>query len=210
MLKTSVCCAVFLLSLATASFAQDICDSVAGNIVANCGFEDNSGAVAPTDWTLTPASSGSLFFIGALPPYGAYSGSNAANFAAFEGLDDTISQTLPTLAGATYDLTFYLAHATSDSANDFSADWNGVSVYSLVNANQFPYTEVNIPDLVAIGSDTLSFAGSESVLWYDLDSVAVVETAAPVPEPSSLVLLFSVTVILGLAWRRRSRPQAAK
>ena len=183
----------------TAPAFGDVCDTTAGNIVLNCGFEANS-TVPPTDWTFTPAPSGSDFYIG--PP--AFSGVNAANFGAYGAFDDTISQTLPTAAGGIYDLQFYLQHESTNAQNDFSASFGGVPVFSLVDAPAFPYELINVPGLAATGPTTLSFSGLEVDAYYDLDSVSVTQTGSlATPEPSSVLLL--MTCLAGLTGIPRLR-----
>lgn len=154
------------------------------NLVQNGNFDANnpSSGTAPLDWTLTNASSGSDFFVGSGPAFGALSAPNSANFGAVGAYDDTLSQTLTTDPGATYILTFYLAHDSSNSANDFSAVWNGATVLSLVNSGYFDYTEYTY-NVTATGTSTvLAFSGREVPAWYDLDNVSVTAT----PEPGLL------------------------
>jgi hypothetical protein len=124
------------------------------NIVQNGDFDANTpaGGTAPLDWTFTPAASGSDFL--SVPGrFGAHSLTppNSANFGAIGVFDDTLSQSLPTVTGATYTLTYELAHADTDSANDFSASWNGAVIpgSALVNTAEFGYTLYTFCGLVA-------------------------------------------------------------
>jgi len=175
----------------------------ASNIVLNGNFDANSPAAqtAPVDWTLIPAASGSDFFVGAGPEYGAYSDPNSANFGAVGSLDDTLEQVLPTTPGQGYVLDFFLAHAETDEANDFSVYWNGTQVLSLVNEADFGYTEYTFNVTATSSFTTLEFVGREVPSWYDLDNVSV---TSAVPEPTSLLLLGSGLAGIGLAaWRRK-------
>jgi hypothetical protein len=54
--------------------------------------------------------------------------------------EDELSQVLATTAGQTYTLSFELAHAETDDQNDFSVQFGGSTVFSLVNAAEFGYT----------------------------------------------------------------------
>jgi hypothetical protein len=194
MRRLSIAVGLVLLFAAVPSFA-DVCGSVAGNLVMNCGFETGTTA----DWTFTPAPVGSDFYIGG----GAYSGNYAAWFGAVSYENDSLSQNLATVPGATYDLQFYLAHDETDSANQFLASWNGATEYDLFNVASFGYGLVDIPGLMATGTSTpLTFAGYEVPAWFILDDVSVVQTASPVPEPSSIFLLTTVVGLCAVRLRK--------
>ncbi len=186
---------VVALLFALPSFAGDICSSVSGNLVANCGFETGD----LTSWTFTPAASGSDFYVGG----GAYSGNYAAWFGAVGSTDDSISQTLSTAPG-TVDLQFYLMHDYTDTSNDFNVYWNGAPVYQLLNVASFAYTLVDIPNLAAVGNDTLQFSGREVPAWYALDSVSVVQTGSAVPEPSTVLLVLVGGALAGALKLKRA------
>jgi hypothetical protein len=171
------------------------------NIVLNGDFDANSPGIgtAPADWTLINAASGSDFFVGPGPVYGAFSPPNSANFGAVHSFDDTLEQTLSTIAGQSYSLTYELAHADSDAENDFSASWGGVTIpgSQLVNdITEFNYTEYSFIVTAASSSTVLAFAGREVPSWYELDNVVV----TPVPEPRYYAVLG--VVLVGLPARR--------
>jgi PEP-CTERM motif len=88
-------------------------------------------------------------------------------------LDDELSQVFSTTAGDTYTITFELAHDTTDDENDFSVEFGGSTIYSLVNADAFPYTLVTLTATATSSSTTLAFLGREVPGWYDLDDVSV-------------------------------------
>jgi hypothetical protein len=114
-----------------------------------------------------------------------------------------ISQVLPTVAGATYTLTFWLSHDSTNTANDFNVYWNGVSIFSLVNAPEFNWTEETFVVVATSSSTTLAFAGRENPAWYGLDNVSV--TPGGVPEPASLFLLGSGLLGIGGLARKRMK-----
>ncbi|MGA2724392.1 MAG: PEP-CTERM sorting domain-containing protein [Bryobacteraceae bacterium] len=181
MRKLAIAVGVVLLFVAVPSFA-DVCGSVAGNLVMNCGFETGGS----DDWTVTLAPLGSFIYVLPADPH---SGTYALWFGDTDNEDDSLSQNVATTPGATYDLQFWLRHDLTDSDNQFSASWNGVTEYYLFNAASFAYTLVNIPGLVATGTSTpLTFAGYEGPSEYILDDVSVVQT----PEPGSILLLMTV------------------
>jgi hypothetical protein len=162
-------------------------------LVTNGNFDADSppGQTAPMGWILTDAASGADFFVGPGPGFGAFSPTNSANFGAVGALDDTLSQTLSTVAGQSYTLTYELAHDSTNSANDFSVSWDGAVIpgSALVNAGSFGYTQFTFTVTASSASTVLAFSGRENPAWYDLDNVSVVEAASAVPEPSTLALL---------------------
>lgn len=135
-----------------------------------------------------------------MPTFGAFGGVNSANFGAVGTADDVLSQMLPTISGHTYVLDFELAHDNTNSANDFSASWNGSSVLSLVNVASFDYTEYTFSVVASGASTDLAFAGRENPAWYGLDNVSVVDVTTPEP---GFMLLLAVGLVSLYAFRRR-------
>ena len=94
----------------------------AAELVQNGGFETSTFS----SWTATPASSGSIFGVSTTNPH---TGIYAAYFGATGTQDDSISQTLATVAGQSYTFSFWLAHPYANSTpNDFTVSWNGTSL----------------------------------------------------------------------------------
>jgi hypothetical protein len=114
--------------------------------------------------------------------------------------DDTISQDITTVAGASYTFTFWLNHIDAGDPNDFNAYWNGTKVLGLVNTGSFDWTEYSLTETAAGTSTLIAFGGREVPSWYGLDDVSVVQ-ASTVPLPGAVVLLGSGLLPL-LGWRR--------
>ncbi len=144
------------------------CDAVAGNLVANCGFE--TGMITP-EWTW----GGDMSFTG-VDGASAHSGL-FGTFLGPVGTQGTFTQTLPTTAGGVYTLSFWLGH-DGGPGNNFSASWEGTTVYSHTTPEGFPYMQVTIDGLVASadGSD-LQFSFLQIPAYYHLDDITVVQTA---------------------------------
>lgn len=153
-----------------------------------------------TGWTVTPALVGSYFN---------FSGGQA-NFGALSSYDDEISQTISTVVGQTYQITFDLI--TSGGANnDFSAAFGGTTGYSEVNASH----SLQTISFFAVASSTqtlLAFFGRNGPSWDYLDNVSVslVNDVSAVPLPASAYLMLSALGVIGfLATRRGSKSTGA-
>lgn len=193
------------------TFLSEPAGATGTNIVVNGGFETGDF----TGWTESgdnparcfPAVSvedlGPTSFcppsVNTMPPH---SGQYAAffNYAPSVGVG-TISQTLSTTSGESYNLTFWVNTFTNPTTpNQLIVDWGGQQLFDLVNINtNNSYVEYS-SNVVAMGSNTiLEFIGTNTPSSTGLDDVSVV----PTPEPSSLILLcFGVIMALGLTQRK--------
>ncbi|HEX3897918.1 MAG TPA: InlB B-repeat-containing protein [Mycobacteriales bacterium] len=154
------------------------CDALGSdNLVQNCGFEQGvDGVGEPTDWTLTPAASGSFVRVGGIDP--PHSGASEMEFGAENGIDDTITQTLTTAqSGRTYHLSFWVACLGGD---DFTATIDDVagpntdqSVFTASSGCTSGYAEHSADFTAGATAPTLVFAGRDPKTWVDLDDVVV-------------------------------------
>lgn len=175
-----------------------ICDAIAGNIVTNCGFETGTFS----GWTLANTNATGV------ESFGFDEGPNSGNyFAALGnvGSDGSVSQTLSTVAGQTYDVSFWLAN-DGDLPNDFSASFGGTPLVSLSQAPAMPYTLYSFVETSSSGSTLLNFTERNDPGYWGLDDVSVVGAVAT-PEPSNLVLTGSGLLALAvlLVFRKRTR-----
>ena len=140
------------------------CETVSGNLALNCGFE--TGNFAP--WV----QSGDISFT-MVSARSAASGRFGAEFGP-TGTDGYITQNIVTVPGRTYSVSFLLRNA--GVPNRFSVAWNGVVVYSLDNAGDFPFMWVSIGGLAATSASTpLRFGFYNLPDWYFIDDIIVVD-----------------------------------
>jgi hypothetical protein len=168
------------------------------NIVNNPGFETGDF----TGWTVNDPSN--FTNVGSNPLF-AHSGNFHANLGA-QGLTGSLSQSLTTVAGTSYTLSFWLANDSATTPNSFAAFFNGVQVFALTNAAVFGYTQFTIAGLVATGSSTvLDFRYRHDADFFRLDDISV-DGASSVPETASTIWLALPTfAALGLVYSSRQR-----
>ena len=214
-----LCCLVFCLLIGVPQCRADniisLCDSNPANLVANCGFETGDF----TGWTLAgndvPTQLGNLYGVEGVDPVDGISpnsGDYQAYFADLVADSITLSQTVATVAGGEYEVSWYMAQDTapvSPYSNQFSASFGGVS---LVSASVVPvqgYTyysfEIDAPTSSSVLSLTMGNDLGE-FLVDDLDVFAVVAT----PEPATWTLALAGILACMLGRRRMTRRAALR
>lgn len=187
--------AMTLLVCAPAAFAQ--------NLLTNGSFQtgDFTGWTTGGNFEFTQVVSG---------PFYVYNGSQDADgfYATMGpvGSDGTLSQSFTTTSGASYTFSFWLA-AVGDDPSDFSAMWDGTTVYSATDPNTggaytlFSFTETGT------GHDTITFSFRDDPAYIALDNVSVTQSGGggTVPEPSSFLLMGSGVLGLAGVIRRKMR-----
>lgn len=178
----------------SAGLSTSICDSTAGNIVANCGFETGDF----TSWTLVDPNTFSFTAVEGVGDVDI--NPNSGSFFAGLGsspLDASLSQTLTTISGTPYTFSFWLA-SDGATSNDFTAQWNGTNVLALTDipSTTTPYTLYSFTETASSTSTVINFlASSAGYLALDDVSVVVDPPATGTPEPGNLV---SACMLLGL------------
>lgn len=183
---------VILLCLCPVAFAQEL--------VTNGGFETGDF----TGWT--PAGAG-LTVGNAQPAFGTFNADVAAN-----GVAKTLTQTLSTVVGQTYAISFFLRNGTSDASRAFAATWGGTPFVSLAPGaapvtgggpnNYLQFTSLQVATST---STVLGFGFINNASTWRFDQVSV--TAAPELDRSqAVVALTSLLTVLLVVLERRRRP----
>jgi len=160
------------------------------NLIVNGGFETGDF----TGWTVT----GTMQYFGVLP-MAARSGVYGAWFGDIEGIT-SISQTVATVPGVTYELSFWVANPIGN-VNYAELWWDGNLIDSVQNSEPFGWDQVSFLVTATTGSTEFKIGGNNPPGYWTLDDFSLVEA---VPEPSSLGLgALGVTFLAVLAIGRR-------
>jgi hypothetical protein len=183
-----------------------------GNLVLNGGFE--TGNYAP-QWTLAPGGPFDHVCQAGAPDGAAicvvHSGQYAMSFG-LDGATDSLSQNIPTVAGKSYVLSFFLANANplDQNVTTFQVFWDGVSVYSLPSPQPtFPYRQVTLNVTATTASTPLTFVAQQDPSQWFLDDVSLTPPplpAAPVPTLTQWSVVLMALLVAGVAvWQIRRR-----
>lgn len=198
-------------------FGSSLCAAVSPNLVTNCGFETGDF----TGWTIGGND---------LNPGGNYYGvdafdANSGNYGAYLSQDFidggtaplTLSQTLNTVAGQLYEVSFWVEQDSAPTlgyVHMFDAAWAGTTFLSLTPTVALPgtvgvFTEYSFAETATGNTTSLAFTIENDDNYWSLDDVSVSPVATSTPEPSTGLLggtaLGVVLVMLAREKRAASR-----
>ncbi len=179
--------------------------TLAQNLVADPGFEANNLSA----WVITTDSPDGASIDLDTKAIDAFSGVQCVYFAQSDYFDH-LTQTISTLAGQTYALTFMVSAnpdftPSSNAVQQFEVFWAGTQVYSRSDNSSQPYQQITVLDLTATGASTLlTFNGRNQPGAYYLDDISLTASGMTVvPETSTWVMAAAVAAWLGQGFVRR-------
>lgn len=172
------------------------------NLILNGSFETGNFA----DWAKSGANL--VYVVSATGttggvPYGPENGTYYAQFDAYVGSPATISQSIATTIGTSYDFSFWVS-SVGGTPNSLAANFGSVNVLTITNEPNTAYVEYNYAVTATSNLTTISFSGSDNPLWMMVDNISVV-AAAPVsaPEPAGMAIFGACLLSMVAIYRRR-------
>jgi hypothetical protein len=108
-----------------------------------------------------------------------------------------ISQTLATIPGQMYQITYWLANGVG-TPNAFRVMWDGTVLDSFTDAEPFDWTYSSFNAIATGSSTTIQFGFIQKPDYVHFDSADV----NPIPEPSALPLIGTALLALGFLRRK--------
>ena len=215
-----------MLTAGQAQAASSICDSVAGNLVENCGFETGDFSMWSVTGNLQGGINGNYIGVDTENPnsgsYQAYLGAQSANQQTgsgdLYGPVTALSQAIATANDHLYKIGFSLdTNGCSVSDGDCPGYHNYFDVYlnghQVFASRDIPnsgglYTSYNFVAASIEGTShdiQFDFANDSDVFFFDDVSVVDLGPGAQTPEPASVWLMASATALCAFTWRPRKR-----
>ncbi|HXR06513.1 MAG TPA: choice-of-anchor tandem repeat GloVer-containing protein [Candidatus Acidoferrum sp.] len=137
-------------------------------LVQNGGFETGDF----TGWALSGDTSYTIVDDGSQPGITPYSGNYEAALGTTSALG-YLTQRLPTLAGASYLLSFWLISPDGMTPNEFMVSWDGNTLFDQTNLAAFGWTNFQFVVTATGGSADLRFGFRDDPSYLGLDDVSV-------------------------------------
>jgi PEP-CTERM motif len=197
-LRTSLCTlAMIAVSAATASASSIVTngDFQTGNF---SGWTVNTSPVTNHPWTVR--QDGSNFF----------ASTGCEGIECIEGnstQEAWLSQVLPTVAGATYTVTFDYSQSlpgeSGGTPNELEVDFGSTDLVDLINLTSTSPHTYSFTVMATTNATELMFLGEQNPSYDYLDNVSVTQVSSATPEPASLALFGSgLFGLVGIARRK--------
>jgi hypothetical protein len=165
-------------------------------LVQNGGFETGDFSL----WNLTGFASGDSCLVddGSQTGITPFDGTYSALLSGGNPISD-LSQTVPTLPGKPYLLSFWLANVDvlgfGTSPNEFLVSWNGTTISSQFDQPAYDWTYFQFVVVASTNSTVLQFGFRNDLFFFGLDDVSVI----PLPKPQFLSVTRTNNT-MGLTW----------
>ncbi len=192
--------------VAAAMFAGGGTAVQAQNLVTNGDFQTSGGFGTITGFTLNKCDASApfdgVFRSGIL----GVDGSAAAAFTSRDCLS-SISQTLATVAGRQYNVSFFARVNTAAASNDLRVTFGSTEVFNqMLTSNAFQQFTVMATATSASTLFTVSGRNSDNSNIIDNISVMEVASVSTVPEPATVALMGTgLLALFGGSYRRRNK-----
>ena len=156
--------------------SETITLQIGQSVVANGGFETGDF----TDWTLvgdtiTGFGRRETVYDAVEDAASGYTVVYSGSCGAFLGDDQlaTLAQTLTTVAGQKYALSFWLDNPESGSVQRFLVNWSGTNLYNVTNPPAFAWTNLQFIVTAAGPNSLLEFGAENDPGYFGLDGIRV-------------------------------------
>ena len=115
-----------------------------------------------------------------------------------------LSQTLPTVVGQPYLLSFWLETQPTGTPNQCSVSWNGTILYNQTNLSVTNWTNLQFLARASAASTVLQFGFRDDPEYFGLDDVSVVPVASPALQTmakASTTMQFSLNTTVGMSYQ---------
>ena len=140
-------------------------------LILNGGFETGDF----TSWNLSGNTTNT--YVSGSPTF-VHSGNYAARLGPVGSLG-YLSETVPTVPGEPYVLSFWLENPDGGLPNEFSVSWNGNIIYDQTNLPAFTWTNLQFAVQATGSSSVVQFGARNDPQYFDLDDVSLTGTPLP-------------------------------
>ena len=176
-------------------------------LVGNGGFETGDF----TDWTFSADTN--FNFVDSVDATDLYGGTvipgvndslfiHSGSYGAFLGQSNSlgsISQVLPTTAGQSYLLSFWLDNPAVGTPNQFIASWNGTALFNRASLGAFPWTNLQYTVSATGPSTPLKFSFRNDQNAFGLDDITV-QPLSTSPSAPAFKAVTQANGMISLTW----------